>query len=157
MQKHYGPLVRLLHCAIDREIGEALEQVDLTASQGHIMGYLARQQGPVYAKDIEEVFHLSHPTVSGLLARLERKGFLCMQTDEKDRRCKKICIQRKGEETAAALYQAILRSEAKLVEGFSPEEQAQFRSLLIRALSNLGGWPTEFPKDPQSPKEEPKP
>ena len=48
MQKHYGPLVRLLHCAIDREIGEALEQVDLTASQGHIMGYLARQQGPPY-------------------------------------------------------------------------------------------------------------
>lgn len=157
MPKHYGPLVRLLHCAIDREIGEALEQMDLTASQGHILGYLARQQGPVHPKDIEEVFHLSHPTVSGLLARLEKKGFLSMQTDEKDRRCKQICIQRKGQETSAALFQAIRRSEEKLVVGFSPEEQAQFRSLLIRAVSNLGGWPPEFPKDSQSPKEEPKP
>lgn len=154
MPKHYGPLLRFLHCAIDRDITAALETMDLTAAQGHIIGYLVRQEGPVYARDIEEVFHLSHPTVSGLLSRLEKKGFVAMETDERDRRCKRIVMLPKGRESAEALYQIILSSEKKLVEGFTPEEQAKFRELLQRAISNLGGWP-DGPHPCDNQKEEP--
>ena len=73
---HYGHMVRVLHCAVSQSVTAALGQMELTSAQGRIMGYLARQKQPPCAKDIETEFHLSHPTVSGLLSRLEKKDFI---------------------------------------------------------------------------------
>ena len=73
---HYGHLVRILHCCTSQAMTEALSSMDLTSAQGHLMGFLAHSGKALCARDIEEAFHLSHPTVSGLLARLEKKEFL---------------------------------------------------------------------------------
>ncbi len=144
MPYHYGPLLRMLHSSIDQSITQAVESMDLTASQGHIIGFLAAQETPPTPRDLEEVFHLSHPTVSGLLSRMEKKGFITFRPDEKDRRCKRILLLPKGQECSANLYQSILRSEEQLVAGFTPEEQELFRIYLKRAISNMNGWPN-FP------------
>ena len=93
----FGRIFRSLDCALGQRMDQALSGMDLTFSQGHIMGYLAHRDTPPCAKDIEDRFHLSHPTVSGLLARLEKKE----------------------------------------LEGFTPEEEAQFREYLLRALHNV--------------------
>ena len=71
---HYGHLVRILHCCTSQTMTEALSAMDLTSAQGHVMGFLAHCENPPCARDIEETFHLSHPTVSGLLSRLEKKA-----------------------------------------------------------------------------------
>ena len=71
---HYGPRLKILHCSTDQAITNALTEMDLTAAQGHILVFLAHRDTAPCPKDIEEFFHLSHPTVSGLLTRLERKG-----------------------------------------------------------------------------------
>ena len=139
--KHYGPLLRYLHSSVDREISAALEQMELTSAQGHILGFTRLQKTPPCPKDIEEAFHLSHPTVSGLLSRMEKKGFIELKTDENDRRCKRIHILPKGRECLENIYQVILENEKQVVAGFSPEEQAQFASLLQRAVDNMGGNP----------------
>ena len=133
--------MRILHWCIDQRMTNALEKMDLTAAQGQIMGFLARRQSPACARDIEEHFQLSHPTVSGLLSRLEKKGFIQFLPDEKDRRCKRIHILPKGRECLENIYQVILENEKQVVFGFSPEEQAQFASLLQRAVDNMGGNP----------------
>lgn len=139
--KHYGPLLRFLHSSMDREINAALEKMELTSSQGHILGYTCRQKTPPCPKDIEEAFHLSHPTVSGLLSRMEKKGFIALRTDEYDRRCKRIHILPKGMECCERIYETILATEDRLVEGFTEEEKGQFRFLLERAVTNMGAWP----------------
>ena len=69
-------MLRILHWCADQAMTNALATMDLTAAQGHIMAYLDHQKAPPCPKDIEEAFHLSHPTVSGLLARMEKKGFI---------------------------------------------------------------------------------
>ncbi len=139
--KHYGPLLRFLHSSVDREISTALEKMELTSSQGHILGYTCLQKTPPCPKDIEEAFHLSHPTVSGLLSRMEKKGFLELKTDAHDRRCKRIHILPKGWQCAEDLHKTILATEARLVEGFTEEEKVLFRSLLERTVTNMGAWP----------------
>lgn len=116
----------------------ALEKVELTAAQGHILGYLAHCKEPPCPRDIEERFHLSHPTVSGLLSRLEKKDFIELRTDEKDRRCKRVHVLPKGRECQEMMHQTILNNEMQLVAGFSPGEQAQFSAFLERAISNMG-------------------
>ena len=141
LPKYYGHLVRILHWCTDQAITNALESMDLTAAQGRIMGYLAHCQQPPCPKDLEEIFHLSHPTVSGLLSRLEQKGFLELRPDPVDRRCKRIHILPKGEECNETMQNAIRSNEDRLVRGFTPEEQAQFLTLLHRAIENMGGGP----------------
>lgn len=148
--KHYGHLIRILHWCIDQSMTAALEEMDLTAAQGHVMGFLSRQESPPCPRDVEEAFHLSHPTVSGILSRLEQKEFLQLQTDPEDRRCKRIHILSRGRQCHQTMHQTICRNEERIVQGFTPEEQEQFAQYLQRAIANMGGSPCRH-----SPKEEP--
>lgn len=148
LQTHYGHLARILHWCTDQAMTAALEQMELTAAQGHVMGFLSRQTEPPCPRDVEEAFHLSHPTVSGLLSRLEQKGFIQLRTDPNDRRCKRIYIQPKGHECHQTMHQTIMNIEQQLVQGFSPEEKEQFAALLQRAIANMGSTPPHsFPKE----------
>lgn len=135
---HYGHLIRVLHCCCDQSMTENLEKMDLTASQGRLMGYIAHRKGaPTYAKDVEAALDLSHPTVSGLLSRLEQKGFIALETDPKDRRSKQIVLQEKGRACLEKMHQLMTEHEERIVRGFSPAEREQFRVLLQRAIENV--------------------
>ncbi len=136
--KHFGHAVRILHWCSDQAMTEALAKMELTAAQGRIMGCIAHRSLAPCSRDIEEEFHLSHPTVSGLLARLEKKGFIEFRPDEKDRRCKRIYMLQKGIECTETMHRTIDENEARLVQGFSEEEKQQFRELLLRAIENMG-------------------
>lgn len=141
MLNHYGRLIRILHWCTDQVITTELEKMDLTAAQGQIMGFLAHRKDPPCSRDIETDFHLSHPTVSGLLSRLEQKGFISQQTDALDRRIKRVYILPKGKECHDRMHQVILDNEDRMVQGFTPEEKALFAQFLNRAIANMGGSP----------------
>ncbi len=141
MHTHYGHRIRILHWCTDQAMTNALAQMELTAAQGHIMGYLARRETPACSRDIEEAFHLSHPTVSGLLARLEKKGFLEFRPDPHDRRCKRIWILEKGRRCHELMHQTIRQNEENMVKGFTPQEREQFSAFLERAIANMGTHP----------------
>ena len=149
LNTHYGYLLRMLHRCTDQTMTAALETMDLTASQGHIMAYLAHQKEPPCSRDIEEEFRLSHPTVSGLLQRLEQKGFIEQRSDPEDRRKKRIYVLEKGRQCHQLMHDTIEENERRIVRDFTPEEQAQFAALLQRAITNMGGNPCR-----RKPKEE---
>lgn len=112
--------------------------MDLTASQGRLMAFVVhRGEQPTYAKDVEAGLHLAHPTVSGLLSRLEQKGFLKLKTDLHDRRSRQILISEKGRACFETMHGVILENESRIVQGFSPEEREQFAALLQRAIDNV--------------------
>lgn len=150
MHPHYGHLIRILHWCTDQTITAALEEQELTSAQGHIMGYLSRQTKPPCPRNIEEVFHLSHPTVSGLLSRLEQKGFIRLYPDPDDRRCKRIHLQPKGLQCHDTMHRIIQENENRMVRDFTPEEKEQFASLLQRAIANMGGGPCQFHSQEES-------
>ena len=141
MQPRYGHLLRHLHSCTDQAMSNALASMELTAAQCHIMGFITHRDQPPCARDIEEAFRLSHPTVSGLLSRLEKKGFIEFRPDENDRRCKRIYILPKGLELDETVHKAIQANEAQLVSGFTEEEKQQFYQFLERAIRNMGGNP----------------
>ncbi len=150
LQKHYGPLIRCLHASTSQAISIALEEWGLTASQGHTLGYLSQCPRPPCPRDIEEAFHLSHPTVSGILTRLEKKGFLRLDADRQDRRCKRVYLLPKGQQVHQRMQQTIDETEARLVAGFSGEEQARFLDFLERAIQNMARESQTIPKEEQS-------
>lgn len=141
MPTHYGHLARVLHACTAQAMTAALAQMELTAAQTHIMCYITHRQSPPCARDIEDAFQLSHPTVSGILSRLEQKDFIEMRPDEQDRRCKRIHPLPKGLELDEMMGQIICAMEEKMVQNFSEAEKAQFADLLRRAIDNMGGNP----------------
>lgn len=144
----YGPKLRVLVSLIDQQISASLEDMELTCSQGHVMGFLIHRETMPCPRDVEEAFSLSHPTVSGLLSRLEKKGFLELIPDDQDRRCKRIRVLPKGRQSMDRLHTGIRKTEENLVADFTPEEKEQFFLLLDRAIRNLGGSvPTEMQKE----------
>ena len=145
MKSLYGHSIRVLYWANDQAMTATLASMDLTASQGHILAFIAHSPQPPCPRDMEEAFRLSHPTVSGLLARLEKKGFITVTPDPADRRCKRVSLDTKGRECLAKMDATITASEEKLVADFTEEEKARFADFLSRAITNLGGNPCRTP------------
>jgi len=137
--KHYGHLIKVLHWCTDQAMTAALEEMDLTAAQGRVMGYLSFCKDPPCPRDVEETFHLTHPTISGILTRLEKKEFIEIYPDPADRRCKRIRVLPKGVQCHETMHRIILDMEDRIVRDFAPEEKEQFYDLLSRAITNMGG------------------
>lgn len=138
MHRHYGHRLRILHWCVEQTVTNALAQQELTSAQGRILGFLERSEGASCARDIEERFHLSHPTVSGLLGRLEKKGFIELRPDEADRRCKRIYLLPRGHDCNESMFETICATEERLVEGFTEAEKETFSQMLDRAMTNMG-------------------
>ena len=149
--KSYGHFIKTLHFFLDQIMARELSDFELTPSQARIVGFLIHSETPPCARDIEEAFQLTHPTVSGILSRLEQKGFIEFRPDENDRRCKRIYLLQKGLELDETMHKTILATEDTLVQDFTEEEKQQFADLLRRAIDNLGGSPCK-----RKHKEEPK-
>ena len=141
MRCHYGHRVRILHGCMDQIMSAAVTRMELTPVQSRVMGYLAHRAEPACAKDVEEEFQLSHPTVSGILSRLEKKQFVEFRPDPADRRCKRIYVLEKGWEHIEQIHRIIHENEERIVAGFSEEEKQQFAAFLERAIRNMGGSP----------------
>ena len=153
LRYHYGHLLRILHSCTDQAMSNALSSMDLTAAQSHVMGFITHRDQPPCSRDIEETFQLSHPTVSGILSRLEKKGFIEFRTDAQDRRCKRIYILPKGLELDETMHKTILATEEKLVQGFTEAEKEQFAQLLHRAIRNMGENPCKRRHSKEEPNE----
>ena len=144
MKKTFGGRIRLLHWCTSQAMNESLAQIGLTSAQGRIMGRLMHSKEHLRARDIEREFCLSHPTVSGILSRLEKKGFIELRTDRADKRCKRIYVLDKASEFSSLMSETIEKNESRLVDGFTPEEAAQFAAYLERAIGNMGVRPPEL-------------
>lgn len=137
-----GLLTKQVHNLTDQILNRAIAELDLTPTQAHVLGYLVRHRDTMLClRDVEECFGLTHPTVSGILSRLEDKGFLTFCPDKRDRRIKRIAVTDRALECDARIRQAIDNMEARVIRDFTPEEQTQLNSLLCRAIRNLGGEP----------------
>ncbi len=130
--------IKRISNALDRRVTLELEEMDLTASQGLVLGYLHRRRGEdVYPVDVGRHFGLSHPTVTGILQRLEAKGFLTCRSDSTDRRKKRICLTDKAEDGHQRIRGRFLEAEAALTETLSPAEQGLLTELLDRMIQTL--------------------
>lgn len=147
---YIGPKVRHLNTLLRQRV--ELSEQGLPRGQQFTLGYLAlHKDQPVYPKDLEEVFSLTHPTVSGILRRLEEGGYVRLVTEESDRRRRRVCITEKALERESAIQETIARTEAQALQDFTDEEKKLFSQMLARAIRNMGGIPCHF-----IPKEEPK-
>ncbi len=145
-EEDIGYLMKLIHFAIRADADKNLREFDLTLSQTRVLTYLTRQEGRVAPqKEIEANFRVAHPTMVGLLHRLESKGFIRVQVNRDDRRMKDIALTREGEQAAACADKHRRRMEEAMTSGLSSGERKQLASLLHRVYEGIvetsGGEP----------------
>ncbi len=135
--KHLGHSFKKLHFLLEQAINQRLLELDLTSAQGHVIGFLRHSKEPPCAKDLENAHGLSHATVSGILSRMEAKGFISQEPDPHDRRVKRLYLKDRGLACSESIWHHIEEIERGMTADFTPEELEQFRSYLSRAISNL--------------------
>ena len=89
------------------------------------------------ARDVCEVRGIKSGMASVAVETLEKSGLLERREDPEDRRRKLVYILPKGQQCNETMYAVIQSGDKKLLEGFTPEEETQFREYLLRALHNV--------------------
>ena len=114
--QNLGPRLRYLNNRITQYMDQQFLALDLTSTQSFILHHLSlHEHEAVYPKDLEKRFHLTHPTVSGVLQRLTDRA----------RRCDE------------AVGQAFETLEQRMCAGMTEAEQQTLRRLLDLAAENL--------------------
>lgn len=137
--RRFGRQFGALHWYTSQMLNEPFADLGLTASQGRYIGFIARAETAPCPKDLEDFFQLSHPSVSGVLKRLEQKGFIEFRADPMDGRSKRIYLLPKGYDCHERVVAQLTAIEETIVHGFTPEEEEQFSRYLDRAQQNLSG------------------
>ena len=136
-QEKIGYLVKRLSNRMSVVVDASLKKHDLTFSQIRVLDFIYEHGGEVNQKEIEEFLNVSHPTVVGLVGRLEHNGFIFSRVDEEDRRSKRVSLSRKALDLHQFIMKDGLDMEAQLSKGFSKEEISQLLDYLKRMNQNL--------------------
>ena len=135
-----GFKIKTISKLLTQNMTNSITSLDLTSSQAIVLGYLwqarvlgylcyrTKRQEKVYPRDIERDFRFTHPTVSGLLQRLEAKGYLSIETSAEDRRCKQIHVTKRALEANQQVLDQLAASEQQLVSDMSGAEIAQLKN-----------------------------
>ncbi len=135
---YIGPRLRRLDQLITQSVNHMFATMDLTSAQSHILRYLSENKDRVvYPKDIERRFGLTHPTVSGVLQRLEAKQFIVCTPDPNDRRYKRIALTERARQQQQDICRYFTELEQVLIRGMEPDEVQTFLRLIELSTQNL--------------------
>lgn len=129
-----GVLIKMIHFTYESKINEVLKMYDLTRSQCDILMYLSRSEENVTQRMIEKTFHISNPTVTGLLNRLENKGFIERKSLSKDARYRYIVLTDKAIKVENKLKEELDKNEEELFSFLNNEEREMLRILLKKII-----------------------
>lgn len=136
-EKDIGFLTKRLTDKIKASVDDLLKEQGLTFSQTMVIGFLSEHSGRASQKDIENYLQVSHPTVVGIVSRLEKNGFVECFTDKKDRRNKVVLVTDKALSMADAMAEGKSKMEKRLTKGLSEAELAEFRRMIDILIKNL--------------------
>ena len=136
----YGLRFSILGRTFKRQLDQRLQEKELTGVQLGVLKELDRLEASgvaeVNQRDLENASHVTHPTMTEILKRLERKGFIrCCQSSH-DRRHK--CISSTGKarqlrQELSSMDEAILE---ELSRGLSREQLETLWEILDVMLDN---------------------
>lgn len=141
---HMGRLIHMLSHKMKRNDNGIVSEIckdDLTVMQKHVLKFVLLESvhREVYQKDIEEEFQIRKSTVTGILQLMEKHGYICRESVEKDARLKRIVPTAKAEELRPSILDHIHETEIHLTKGIPEEDILICKKVLCRMYHNLSG------------------
>ena len=88
-------------------------------------------------RDLEEAMQVTHPTMTGIIKRLENKGFVSCMPSPADRRYKKITCTKQGAGIHEELAEQDREVLLELCQGFTQQDIDMLHDLTGRLMENL--------------------
>lgn len=108
-----------------------LKELNLTFSQFHVLMYILHGTNvAVLQKDIEKHFGLKHPTVVGLLKRMEKKNLIRIEVNPEDRRGNRVTALRKGIDVGKEMLKGRDYADELLTQHLTAQQKRDLKELL---------------------------
>lgn len=133
-------IIRRIDNSLLKNRNKRLADFDLTAAQSDIVVYLMnnyQEMSEINQLDIQKHLQLSNPTVSGLLNRLEEKGFISRTSSIHDARYNCIMPTQKALIQTNSMIEHMYSSEDSMLAGLSDAEKEELFRLLSIVLENV--------------------
>ena len=140
-----GVRFSILHRAMKKQIDDYMSGEGLTGVQLFVLCELHKleksETREINQRDLENVSHVSHPTMTEILKRLEKKGYISCCRSEQDRRYKCVRSTEKAQGLSRRMAEADEFAFESLCEGLSEEQRAQLISdvMVANAIKYIGG------------------
>lgn len=136
-QKDIGYLIKNINDKLKVKADADLKHSKLTLSQSRVLAFLDNQGGQATQKEIEVYLEVAHPTVVGIISRMEQNGHLRCWVDETDKRNKIVALTEQAKALGEEMEQRISANEEKLLASLSEEEIKKLRQMLLTIYHNL--------------------
>lgn len=133
-----GFMFKQINTIYEKDFNQLLRTIGITSSQCAVLDYLFRSsEEAVNQRDIEKALSLRNPTVTGLLKRLDEKGYILSVPSDRDKRCKNIYLTEKAYDIQRRMEADRKKIDKKLTLGMNKKEKAALEKMLERVLYNI--------------------
>ena len=110
--------------------------VEVTPIQVMLLFFLQKNDGSSLTQ-ISQGLMLENPTVTGLIDRLEKSGYVKRSDHPNDRRVYLVNITEKGNKVAKKALPIIKKLNEEIKKGYSKEEVENFKKVLVGAFNKF--------------------
>lgn len=133
-----GFMFKQISTIYEKDFNRLLKTLGITASQCAVLDYLFRSsEEAVNQRDIEKALSLRNPTVTGLLKRLDDKGYILSVPSDRDKRCKNIYLTEKAYDIQRRMEADRKKIDKKFTLGMNKKEKAALEKMLEKVLYNI--------------------
>ena len=133
-----GTLMKCITNEYEKHFNQLLVATGITASQCAVLNYLYEtNKEHLNQKDIENHLNLSNPTVTGLLKRLDEKGYILIVPSVQDKRRKNVHLTEQAYDMQKSIEVSTKKIERIILRGMKKNEVECFRKYLEKVLYNI--------------------
>jgi len=136
-KKSIGGIIKYISDKVRQKADNNLKDHNVTLSQVRVLNFLWRENGSCSQKQIEDFLQVSHPTVVGLVSRMEQSGYIQTSVSPDDKRNKIVTVTDSGMALASELCRFMDDMDNRMLEGLSEEQQSQLANMLLTVAKNL--------------------
>ena len=146
MEDHVFHIMKKLMHNNGRFLRENLENLDLYPGQPKMIRILSQNDG-MTKKDLAERLSVASPTITKMVERLEKNGFVYSKKDDHDKRITKVFLDSRGWEVLKELKAFTEEITKVYLKGLSDEEIDLFLKLMDKVNANIEGARQDKGKD----------
>lgn len=136
LKNDVGYLIKSINDKLKVRADAELKQYHLTISQSRVLVYLRSRGGQATQKEIETFLDVAHPTIVGLVSRMEQNGYVTCWPCE-DGRNKYVKLTPQAEAIDKDMRENMQANEQMLLAPLSPEDRERLRDLLLTVAEHL--------------------
>ncbi|MGT2832061.1 MarR family winged helix-turn-helix transcriptional regulator [Streptococcus halotolerans] len=126
---------------LEQAAGDIAQKHDiehLKGPQGRALYYLFKhQERDVFVKDIEQCLHISKSVASNLVKRMEKNGYLHLETSTEDKRYKRLVLTQEGVSKIEPLEHFHRELMSELFIDIEPDDWKVVEKVLGQLTQNL--------------------